>query len=280
TGLTAGVKNNSVTVNSLNGGTGNTSNASLTVVGTAPPSITKVFGAASVPLNGTTSLSFTLNNPNAGVALSNVGFFDGLPSGLVVATPNGLIGSCGGGTITATAGSSFVQLAGASLAGGTSCNFSVNVTGLTAGVKNNSVTVNSLNGGTGNTSNASLTVVATPAPSLDVDGSNAGSKYDALTDGLLVFRYMYGLTGASLTNGAMGATASRGPADIKPYLDSIRNALDIDDNGNPDAYTDGLLVIRYLFGLRGNPLIAGAVDPLGNRKTAPEIESYIQSLMP
>ena len=280
TGLTAGVKNNSVTVSSLNGGTGNTSNASLTVVGTAPPSITKAFGTASVPLNGTTSLSFTLNNPNATVALSNVSFFDSLPSVLVVATPNGLIGSCGGGTITATAGSSFVQLAGASLQGGASCSLSVNVIGLTAGVKNNSVTVNSLNGGTGNTSNASLTVSAIPAPSLDVDGSNPGSKYDALTDGLLLFRYMYGLTGTSLTNGALGATASRGPAAIKTYLDSIRSALDIDDNGNVDANTDGLLLIRYLFGLRGNALIVGAVDPLGKRKTAPEIESYIQSLMP
>ncbi len=280
TGLTAGVKNNSVTVNSLNGGTGNTSNASLTVVGTAPPGITTVFGAASVPLNGSTSLSFTLNNPNAGVTLSNVGFFDSLPSGLGVATPNGLIGSCGGGTVTATVGSTFVQLAGASLAAGASCNLSVNVTGFTAGVKNNSVTVNSLNGGTGNTSNASLTVLAIPAPSLDIDGSNTSSKYSALTDGLLIVRYLYGLTGASLTNGAMGATASRGPAEIRTYLDSIRSALDVDDNGSSDAHTDGLLLIRYLFGLRGNSLIAGAVDPLGNRKTAPEIESYIQSLMP
>ncbi len=280
TSFTAGEKNNSVTVNSLNGGTGNTSNASLTVVGTAPPMITKVFGTASVPLNGSTSLSFTLNNPNAAVALSTVGFFDSLPSGLGVATPSGLIGSCGGGTITATAGSTFVQLAGASLPGGASCNFSVNVTSFTAGLKNNSVTVNSLNGGTGNTSNASLTVAAIQAPNLNIDGSNAGAKYDALTDGLLIFRYLYGLTGPSLTNGAIGTTASRAPSEIKIYLDSIRNALDVDDNGDPDENTDGLLIIRYLFGLRGNSLIAGAVDPRGNRKTALEIESYIQSLMP
>jgi hypothetical protein len=280
TGLTAGVKNNSVTVNSLNGGVGNTSTASLTVVGTAPPSITTAFGAASVPLNGTTSLSFTINNPNASATLSNVGFFDGLPFGLAVATPNGLTGACGGGTITATANDTFVQLAGANLTSGSSCSFSVNVTSFSVGVKNNSVTVNSLNGGTGNTSSASLTVAVAAPPSLDVDGSDTGSRYNALTDGVLILRYLNGLTGTALTNGAMGTTALRGAAEIKTYLDRIRSALDVDDTKSTNAATDGLLLIRYLFGLRGNSLIAGAVDPLGERKTAPEIESYIQSLMP
>jgi hypothetical protein len=41
-----------------------------------------------------------------------------------------------------------------------------------------------------------------------------------------------------------------------------------------------LLITRYLFGLRGDPLIAGAVGPLAKRKTAPDIEAYLQTLMP
>ena len=47
-----------------------------------------------------------------------------------------------------------------------------------------------------------------------------------------------------------------------------------------DALTDGLLIIRYVFGLRGDALIAGAIDPLATRKTAGDIESYVHSLMP
>ena len=113
-GTTAGVKNNSVQVTSTEGGTGNTSNASITVV--APPVIIKAFGAASIPLNGSTSLTFTIQNNNTTTALTGVGFSDTLPAGLVVSTPNGLTGSCGGGTITATQGTNVISLSGGTIA--------------------------------------------------------------------------------------------------------------------------------------------------------------------
>ena len=125
------------------------------------------------------------------------------------------------------------------------------------------------------------TVIGIDAPTLDVDASITTTKYDALTDGLLTIRYLFGLTGSSLTTGALGSTATRiDPDAIKAYLDGIRPALDIDDDGTVDALTDGLLITRYLFGLRGDPLIAGAVGPLAKRKTAPDIEAYLQTLMP
>src|SRR5262249_62101164 len=113
-GTTAGVKNNSVTVSDTLAGTGNTSNASITVV--APASIQKSFGAAQIPLNGSTSLSFTITNPNLTVGLTGVAFTDTLPAGLVVSTPNGLTGTCGGGTITATAGSNSIILTARTIA--------------------------------------------------------------------------------------------------------------------------------------------------------------------
>jgi len=131
------------------------------VVAPSPPSITKSFGVASMPLNGSTSLTFTINNPNAAASLTGVAFTDTLPAGLVIATPNGLSNTCGG-TVTATGGASALSLSGGTLAGSASCTVATNVTGTTAGIKNNSVTIASTEGGTGNTSNASITVVAPP----------------------------------------------------------------------------------------------------------------------
>ena len=162
TGTTAGVKNNSVQVTSTNAGTGNTSNASITVV--APPTIAKAFGAASIPLNGSTSLSFTITNPNTTVALTGVGFSDTLPAGLVVSTPNGLTGTCGAGTITATAGTNTISLSGGTIAASGSCTFSVNVTGISAGLQTNTTgNVTSTEGGTGGTATASIKVEAPPS---------------------------------------------------------------------------------------------------------------------
>jgi uncharacterized repeat protein (TIGR01451 family) len=162
TGTTAGVKNNSVQVSSSNAGTGNTSNASITVV--APPSISKSFGGASIPLNGTTSLSFTITNPNSSQSLSGVAFSDTLPAGLIISTPNGQTGSCGSGTITATQGTNSISLSGGTIASSGSCTFSVNVTGTSAGSQTNTTSsVTSTEGGTGNTASASVTVVAPPS---------------------------------------------------------------------------------------------------------------------
>ncbi len=122
--------------------------------------ITKTFGAATVPINGTTTLQFTIvNTPALGAIL----FTDTLPAGLVVGTPNGLTTTCPSGTITAVPGSSSVSLTGLALGPTNGCTITVNVTGITAGVKNNSVTVSDLAAGVGNTATAALTVLP-PVP--------------------------------------------------------------------------------------------------------------------
>jgi uncharacterized repeat protein (TIGR01451 family) len=60
-GTTAGVKNNSVTATSTEGGSSAQSNASVTVdAGVSPPTIAKSFGSAIVSPSGTTTLTFTL----------------------------------------------------------------------------------------------------------------------------------------------------------------------------------------------------------------------------
>jgi DNA-binding beta-propeller fold protein YncE len=55
---------------------------------------------------------------------------------------------------------------------------------------------------------------------------------------------------------------------------------DIDGDGQFDALTDGLLLLRYGFGFTGATLVTGAVD-LANctRCTAAAIEAYIQALL-
>jgi arabinogalactan endo-1,4-beta-galactosidase len=124
-----------------------------------PPTISKAFGAASVALNGSISLTFDLSNPNASTSLSGIGFTDTLPAGLVVATPNGSSGSCGGGTITATPGSGSVSLTGGTLVAGASCTFAVSVSGTASGAQNNTTSVvTSSEGGNGKTASASITV--------------------------------------------------------------------------------------------------------------------------
>ncbi|PYP83366.1 MAG: hypothetical protein DMF61_23535 [Blastocatellia bacterium AA13] len=156
TGATAGVKNNTTgAVGSANGGTGAPSNtATITVV--APPSISKAFGAANIPLGGTTSLTFTITNPNSTVGLTGVGFTDTLPAGLTTPSTSG--SQCGG---TLTVSSNVITLSGASIAASGTCTFSVTVTGATAGVKNNTTgAVTSTNGGTGATSNTATVSVA------------------------------------------------------------------------------------------------------------------------
>lgn len=118
-------------------------------------------------------------------------------------------------------------------------------------------------------------------PSLDVDLSEAPTKYHALTDGQMVIRYMLGLSGSALTVGAIGPSANRSdPGDITTYLNAIRSHLDVDGNTVVDVATDGLLILRYMIGFRGDALIAGAIGSTPTRSSAQDIEAWLASLMP
>ena len=113
---------------------------------------------------------------------------------------------------------------------------------------------------------------------LDVDGD--GST-EPLTDGLLVLRHLFGFSGTTLTNGAIDLThCTRCDAPtITGYLAGLGLVLDIDADGELVALTDGLLVLRSLFGFTGTTLTNAAVD-LSDcaRCDAATIEPYLQSL--
>ena len=61
-----------------------------------------------------------------------------------------------------------------------------------------------------------------------------------------------------------------------------RHSADTDNDGNGDvsALTDGLLALRYLFGLTGDALISGVIASDATGTTSAEIEAHIQSLTP
>ena len=131
-------------------------NATANVTVVAPPSISKTFTPATIVQSDTSSLGFTIANPNTATALTGVAFTDILPSGLSVATSSTTV--CIGGTLDTTAPATIV-LSGGSIAAGGNCSFDVTVTGTTAGHQTNTTgNVTSTNGGTGNTASATLTV--------------------------------------------------------------------------------------------------------------------------
>jgi hypothetical protein len=117
-----------------------------------------------------------------------------------------------------------------------------------------------------------------PSGSLDIDGNE---NYDALTDGLLLLRGMFGLDGSALVTGTVASDATYTESvDIESRIAILGDLADIDGNGEIDALTDGLLTLRYLFGLQGDTLINGVVAGDATRKTAGEIEAHLETLMP
>jgi len=147
----------------------------------------------------------------------------------------------------------------------------------TAAAPHKSGTDNSPGSGSGTVVAGSGNCGATCVDGLDIDGDGA---VRAETDGMLVMRYLLGRPPESMLN-FVGTDASRsdGPA-IGDYLDDLRPMLDIDGDGETSAATDAVLILRYLDGLRGEALIAGAVGPNATRTTAAEIEAWLLRLMP
>jgi hypothetical protein len=107
---------------------------------------------------------------------------------------------------------------------------------------------------------------------LDSDG-----QVLALTDGLLLIRYLFGFEDKALVKGAVGSEAERtsGRA-IYDFIEINQEALDVDLDGKAGPLTDGLLVIRYLFGFSGESLTAQAVGENAGRSAAKDIVAELE----
>ena len=110
---------------------------------------------------------------------------------------------------------------------------------------------------------------------IDING-----EMDALTDTLLLLRYAFGVRGQNLINGAISNNSTITNSEVEANIFQAQEILDIDNNGNVDALTDCLLLLRYAFGLRGENLIEGAIAIDATRTSATGIEAYIESHMP
>ena len=99
-------------------------------------------------------------------------------------------------------------------------------------------------------------------PVFDFDGDN---NVSALTDGILLMRYLAGFRGE--TNIAGIGIADR--------VEQYSNVFDIDGDGETSALTDGILALRYMAGFRGAALIERAVGPTATRSGSQAVEEFL-----
>jgi len=201
TATTAGPHSNvSGFVSTAEGGTDTTSIASASLTALNPPSIAKQFAPNPILANGTSTLTFTITNPNENDGLGGVAFGDTFPTSpgamVVAGTPNTTTTGCGSPTFAPTPGAAGISFSGGTLAPGGTCTVSVSVTAPAVGTYNNTsdpvsyvIGAQTING---NTASGALTVNP-PSPNIhllkQVGPSNSGpwSPFFAVAAGGNVF---------------------------------------------------------------------------------------------
>ncbi len=163
-----GPHNNQATgVSSVEAPTGAASNVATLTVTAATPTIAKAFAPATIALGGSSTVTFTLANPN-GVALTGAGFTDTL-SAMSIAAPGGPAGgSCAGAATNAfAAAASNLVFTGLTVPANGSCTVTVSVTSATPGTHNNQATgVTSAEAAIGAASNVAALTVTAQAPTI------------------------------------------------------------------------------------------------------------------
>ncbi|HEX4605312.1 MAG TPA: hypothetical protein VH724_15030, partial [Candidatus Angelobacter sp.] len=201
----------------------------------SPPTIVKSFSSANVGLNLSTTLTFTITNPNPATDLTGVGFNDNMPAGLIIANPDSLTGTCDPGVITTAPNN--INLVGATVLANSSCTFSIDVLAVATGTQVNTTDpVTSIEGGTGGTATASVVVVT---PDLTITSTHTGN-------------FTRPQTGATYTL----TVTNSGPVDTTALI-TVRDTLPA---GLTATAIDGLNWICTLSPLgctRGDTLLAG-----------------------
>lgn len=139
------------------------------------PAFSSGFVPADIPLNGTSTLTFTIDNQASRIEASEVTFIGNLPDGMVVADAPNPSSDCGG-SVSAQAGSRTISYSGGVVPVGGICNVTVDVTSATLG-ELVSVSGN-LTTSLGDSGSATATLSVNPPPVFTIvfgpDSINAG----------------------------------------------------------------------------------------------------------
>jgi len=156
---------NTIPANALQttaGNNGAPASANLFVNPPAPPSVSKSFSPASIPVGGVSTLSLSFANANAAAMTLSANLVDALPAGVVVAPlPNiQATAGCAAGSVVAVAGAGTVTyLAGGTVPASGGCTIAVNVTSaVPAAAHTNTIGIGALQ------TNFGSNAVATSAP--------------------------------------------------------------------------------------------------------------------
>lgn len=160
-------------VSTGNSGTGTAASSTLTATLQAAPTVSKSFAPASIPVNGSSTISIALSNPAANaLPMTGVSFTDSYPtnggSGVLVNTSSAAFTAASisagcTGTVAGGSGASSLTLTNGTIPVNTTCTISVNVTSSSAGVYNNSTgTVTSSNASSSSGASSVLGVLSAP----------------------------------------------------------------------------------------------------------------------
>lgn len=101
------------------------------------PTFSKLFAPDTIGPGSSTTLSFTITNPDPDNPISGMAFVDNLPAGVTIADPANLVHDCGQATLSAPVGGGTITLSDGELGSDSSCTISVDVTSSTVATHTN-----------------------------------------------------------------------------------------------------------------------------------------------
>jgi uncharacterized repeat protein (TIGR01451 family) len=180
-------------------------------------SINKGFNPVQVQGGSTTTLTVRIDNPNS-ISLSNVGFIDTMPTGMVVAGTPAAATTCPNGIVTAVPSQNTFRLTGADLAAGGTCTVTLKVTSTVGSNLTNILPTGIVTTAQGATNSQGAQATLTALPALNVQKSFSPGSIPPGGTGRLTVTVINandtGVTGVGLTDTFPAGLAVANPANI------------------------------------------------------------------